>query len=179
MFAAMSGRGRRKRRLDSPVPELIDSSDSGSDSDLCGGEVRARSDATSFSTIILRDWCWGKVFATDVHRYCLAAFRDGLTSSQDVNDIAAMGGWGANPEKLHAQLTKKFLSDVIFPPAEVFKVHCLDPRTMKVIQHNCHAMMPHDIFAALFTSQPIEFEEYFGLERMPEFWRGASRSEFV
>ena len=35
--------------------------------------------------------------------------------------------------------------------------------------------MPHDIFASMFDRHRDEFDESFGVERLPEFWRGASR----
>ena len=167
-----------KRRLappdDHPDFSDSDSGTGGGDSDD-GQQAPERKDISSLSTLLLKDWAWGRLFGTEVHRYCMAAYRDGMTGVKEIGDIAAMGGWGAHPQNLHRDLTHKYLKDITLPKPEVFPVHCLEPSTLKVIEHNCHCLLPHDIFSCLFHSHPLEFQDIYGLERLPEFWAGASR----
>eukprot|EP00959_Pyramimonas_sp_CCMP1952_P418923 8775472-Pyramimonas_sp.AAC.1 len=38
-------------------------------------------------------------------------------------------------------------------------------------------MLPHDLFASLFAHHRLVFDEVFGVERLGEFWDGASRPD--
>eukprot|EP00959_Pyramimonas_sp_CCMP1952_P431556 9037884-Pyramimonas_sp.AAC.1 len=173
------GRRGAKRRLEPPEkhPEFSASeSSSGGDAESdIGHQLHERKVVSSLSTLLLKDWAWGRLYGTEVHRYCLAAYRDGMQDVQEISEIAAMGSWGEHEQNIHRDLTRKFLKDISLPPPAVFPVNCIEPSTLKLIQHNCHCLLPHEIFSSLFHSHRLEFQETFGVDRLPEFWAGASR----
>ena len=162
------------RRLPTPSPSPEPSCGSGSDaSDV--EDLRERTFDSSLSNLLLRDWAWGRCYGTDVQRYALAAYRDGLSTVEEIRYLASTGGWGSRPDRIHRDLTRTYLRNVTIARPEVFKVNCLDPTTLKVIQHDAHCLMPHDIFSAMYHHHKAEFDEHFGMEFLPSFWRGASR----
>ena len=125
--------------------------------------------------MLLHDWAWGKLYGTDVQRYCHAAYRDGLTKVQEVTDIASMGAWGTRPGNVHQALTKKYIKNNTLPAPEVASVKCRAPRTLDLLDASCHVLCPHDMFAAMFKEHPEKFHELFGTESLSKFWKGASR----
>eukprot|EP00959_Pyramimonas_sp_CCMP1952_P246474 5151832-Pyramimonas_sp.AAC.1 len=99
-----------KRRLDPPDQDA-ESSESGIGTDCSGDsdngrEAHERSTTSSLSSLLLRDWAWGRLYGTEVHRYCLAAHRAGMRHVAEISEIAAMGSWGERPQNIHRDLTK-------------------------------------------------------------------------
>eukprot|EP00959_Pyramimonas_sp_CCMP1952_P012420 262274-Pyramimonas_sp.AAC.1 len=94
---------------------------------------------------------------------------------QEIADIAAMGSWGEYEQNIHRDLTRKFVKDITLPPPVVFPVKCIDPSTLKVLDHSCHCLLPHEMFSSLFHSHRLDFQATCGIDRLPEFWAGASR----
>ena len=161
-----------KRRLDPSPPADREESDASSRED----DHESAPTYASLSTMLLKDWAWGRLYGTEVQRYAHAAFRDGLKHTE-VEELSKMGSWGRWPSNVHQQLPKKYLRDNTFPEPVDFDVHCRHPQTLDTIEWPCSVLLPHETFSCLYHSHPEEFREMMGLDSMSEFWGGASRDD--
>eukprot|EP00959_Pyramimonas_sp_CCMP1952_P102532 2144590-Pyramimonas_sp.AAC.1 len=131
----------------------------------------------ALSSMLLKDWAWGRLYGSEVQRCAHAAFRDGLTSSPELKALAEMGSWGRWPSNVHQQLTKRYLRSNTLPEPVEFDVHCKHPHSLKMIESPCSVLLPHELFSSLFRSHPEEFRETMGLDSMSDFWAGAQRDD--
>ena len=127
----------------------------------------------NLSSLVLNHWAWGRLHATEAHRFILAGHQDGIRNDE-VSSIAQLGAWGLRPGNLHRELTNRYLKSNTLPKPEVFRVPHVVPKTLEVAELDASAILPHD-FSDLFEHHTGEFEEIFGIKDMPAFWRGASR----
>ena len=127
------------------------------------------------SSLVLSHWAWGRLHATEAHKFLLSAHQDG-TRNSEIQSLAQLGAWGSRPGNLHRDLTNRYLKNNTLPEPQVFNVPYVTPKTLEVDNLEASAILPHDLFASIFHNHPLEFDEIFGVDDLPTFWRGASRS---
>jgi hypothetical protein len=121
--------------------------------------------------VLLREFAWGDMQATAVQRVAHASLMSGV-SHPSICNIAAMGGFGQNPQHIHLQLTTLYGKGMKMPAVQPITVPCIDPHVdlLEVQYRTTGVFYFHEWIAALSEHYPLDFERIFGTDKCRDFW---------
>ena len=134
-------------------------------------KVPKKTVGSALATALLSLWCHGKVSGTTMRWLAESALLDGAQHDELVK-IAKCGSHGLHPGNIHRDLMATFCKGLDMPtPFELEQVPCKNPKTLKKDGDTAAMLLPHQMFAKLFTYNA--FEVIFPLEKVESFWNQA------
>ena len=104
-----------------------------------------------------------------------SALLDGAQHDELVK-IAKCGSHGLHPGNIHRDLMATFCKGLDMPtPFELEKVPCKNPKTLKKDGDTAAMLLPHQMFAKLFTYNA--FEVIFPLEKVKKVMTGSKTTQ--
>ena len=160
----MRGGHRQQRRLalgrerDAPVP------------------VERHGYACPLEQSLLREFAWGNMQGAAVERVAYAAFMAGVDSPA-ICRLAAMGGFGQNPQHVHSQITSVYSKGIKMPQVQPITIPAVDPRNdlLEVISVQTGVFHFHEWLASLAEHYTFDFECIFGSPNSKSFWESCDQ----
>lgn len=160
----MRGGHRQQRRLalgrerDAPVP------------------VERHGYACPLEQSLLREFAWGNMQGAAVERVAYAAFMAGVDSPA-ICRLAAMGGFGQNPQHVHSQITSVYSKGIKMPQVQPITIPAVDPRNdlLEVISVQTGVFHFHEWLASLAAHYTLDFERIFGSLNSKSFWESCDQ----
>ena len=118
--------------------------------------------------MLLEQWAWGKASSPFVQQVAAAAKADGLEHAE-IAALAKLGGSGKYPGNCHRDLVRLVNPTQITESISNHQVVLLSAKK-NAVEVETSLVLPHELFAALWTDHKEKFAEVLNPDKCLQFW---------
>lgn len=126
---------------------------------------------SQLAELLIDKWSWGFLSAPQVQEIAAAAVADGARRP-DLEALAKLGSWGRHTSNIHSELMRKLGTTPVSVATSTMAVFLKKPPSMMTKAFH-GVIWPHELFAAMYSGAPKEFEARLlggSAENVPRFW---------
>ena len=120
--------------------------------------------------VLLKLWCVGRISAATLQQIAYAAVVDGC-NHEELGVFASMGAWGSQPANCTRDLKRELCKSQQLSAQSKVWTQMKNTKTNLAAPVQASVILPHKLFADMYSNYNVNFLEVFGVSLVPEFWQ--------
>ena len=120
--------------------------------------------------VLLKLWCVGRISAATLQQIAYAAVVDGC-NHEELGVFASMGAWGSQPANCTRDLKRELCKSQQLSAQSKVWTQMKNTKTNLAAPVQASVILPHKLFADMYSNYNANFLEVFGVSLVPEFWQ--------